>query len=465
MWRVTADADRYRWFWAALRWTIAVPVYFSFWVLLLLLISLLARVTGTPPLFGGFDLAGFDPVNILLFFTASGAVFCVGRMDRLRVALAMMLTLPCAGTWLATSSVASDLAVIANGGPGVAVRIRDLLQLALFALPTTCTIWCGVRLLGSSPNAPEIASLFDDYVSKHRQTYRIQKWTAVYWFALAFLALCTLYLLLNALVFAVAVHILELPQADLVDMMQTGDTSQLDQTAMSWLALLTFILCLVYAALALSVVRYFAARSRRSATAVLQQSRYRPIVLLRSFKDENSQVRPTAWIKSIFGIRYRLEELVVKQVKSFGPPVAIGLPNETVPPLGALRDYYNDDAWQTAVTLWCARAESIVVIAGTSPGSVWELRHIAEQRLLPKLIVVFPPDLGPITKSARLAALAGAASGTAWHAHLMSLESSDLLVARFRSDGAIFVIRGSDKAQATYDLALKATFVDKAGEN
>jgi hypothetical protein len=185
---------------------------------------------------------------------------------------------------------------------------------------------------------------------------------------------------------------------------------------------------------------------------------------LRSFKDEQASVRPTSVLKSIVGLRFRLEEVVAANVKAFGPPVAIGLPKETIPPLGALREYYSDDDWRGAVTDWCARAEEIVVIAGTSPGSIWELRHIFENDLTNRLVVVFPPDLGHATKATRLAILAEVADGTVWGQEIRSVTPRDVLLVRLRQGGGLFVVHGSDRIQATYDLALKAAFVDKESD-
>jgi TPR repeat protein len=73
-----------------------------------------------------------------------------------------------------------------------------------------------------------------------------------------------------------------------------------------------------------------------------------------------------------------------------GPVVAIGNPGETLPPLGACREYHKNDAWQGRILELAAKAGLIVVILGTSPSIRWEIQQIARRRWLDKTIFLCP---------------------------------------------------------------------------
>src|SRR5206468_13108961 len=75
----------------------------------------------------------------------------------------------------------------------------------------------------------------------------------------------------------------------------------------------------------------------------------------------------------------------------YGPVVAVGRPGDRLRPLGAVRDYLTDDAWQARVEQLMRQACAIVLVAGRTAGLGWELRKIVELDLLGKLVLLFPP--------------------------------------------------------------------------
>jgi hypothetical protein len=102
----------------------------------------------------------------------------------------------------------------------------------------------------------------------------------------------------------------------------------------------------------------------------------KPIVLLRSFQDDDLNVveskdRGEA-VKSGFEVG------IADEFAPFGPFVAIGRPGESLPALGAAREYYSDTEWKKAVVEWMDAAFLLVVIPGLTGGVGWELDLIRE---------------------------------------------------------------------------------------
>ena len=76
-----------------------------------------------------------------------------------------------------------------------------------------------------------------------------------------------------------------------------------------------------------------------------------PILLLRSFRDDETRVLLSGWSASPWGTNTTLEELVVDCLAGHGPVVAIGRPGEALPPLGAAREYVDHGSWQQRVRI------------------------------------------------------------------------------------------------------------------
>jgi len=106
----------------------------------------------------------------------------------------------------------------------------------------------------------------------------------------------------------------------------------------------------------------------------------RPIVLLRSFSDDDLTLAG-GW---------DLEEILARELGTFGPFVAIGRPGEPLPEIGAARNYYTDAEWQKAVTKWMDEALALIVLPGLSGGLGWELETIQRRGHIGKLLVFMP---------------------------------------------------------------------------
>ncbi len=183
-----------------------------------------------------------------------------------------------------------------------------------------------------------------------------------------------------------------------------------------------------------------------------------PVVLLRPFRDDTAKTE-TSWFK-----RRRVEEVVVETAKGYGPVIAIGAPEENeLPRLGAARAYIpGDNAWSAVALEWMQASRMIVMMAGQSPGLMWELDRIIQLGLLGKLVVVChnnsaydrqiwktrPLDDGPLQMAMRLARAAG--SGDVPRA-----ADLDDVIAMFVDDGRLVLVRTAKFNGDAHDRSLK----------
>jgi hypothetical protein len=73
------------------------------------------------------------------------------------------------------------------------------------------------------------------------------------------------------------------------------------------------------------------------------------------------------------------EQRFVTVLSKLGPVVAIGQPNETLPPLGARRIYATDAEWQQVVSELMQRAIAVILRAGETPGLRLEVEMLVRQ--------------------------------------------------------------------------------------
>lgn len=92
-------------------------------------------------------------------------------------------------------------------------------------------------------------------------------------------------------------------------------------------------------------------------------------------------------------IQLRFEDFFDEAIeKHLGPFVALGNPEDYVPPEGAFRLYSADSEWQSHVLALARRAQAIVLEAGSSANLGWELTSLSQQRLTAKLLVFTSPE-------------------------------------------------------------------------
>ncbi len=139
-----------------------------------------------------------------------------------------------------------------------------------------------------------------------------------------------------------------------------------------------------------------AARLRRcysspEARAVLKRDARPPVLMLRSFADDELRFSDQTTFDNLYSSDRTFEEMVTDQLWEVGPVVAIGRPGEKIPLSGAVREYVGNDSWQERVRTLADQAALIVMVLGPTEGFGWELKNIADKGFLRKVILIMPP--------------------------------------------------------------------------
>jgi hypothetical protein len=113
-------------------------------------------------------------------------------------------------------------------------------------------------------------------------------------------------------------------------------------------------------------LRRHSKRYRMNPGYVLSKDKRAPILYLRDFSDiyENDPEAKNLTTP---------EETLVKYYKQYGPVIAVGLPEEKIPTLGALKLYFKDENWKAGVKYLMSVGQAVIIHAGTAPGLLWEL--------------------------------------------------------------------------------------------
>ena len=148
---------------------------------------------------------------------------------------------------------------------------------------------------------------------------------------------------------------------------------------------------------------YMTRKGRRilqpTAAEVLLADPRRPMLLLRSFRDDDAEIVAGVDEKGHVSTG-RLEEAIGPPFSPYGPLVAIGKPGEPLPQFGAARGYFGDADWKGVIARWMDESVFLLVIPGLTKGLGWELERIAARGHGHKMLVMMPPPI-------RLLALAG----------------------------------------------------------
>lgn len=127
-----------------------------------------------------------------------------------------------------------------------------------------------------------------------------------------------------------------------------------------------------------------------------------PVLYLRSFWNDddmatvplgNVEEKKSFWGTVIIRVLPSIkneEELLAKQLKRIGPPIAVGSPNEEFTRLGMARMHFNDDEWQEKVTELINRSALVIMLAGFTSNFWWELETVVRNLDPKKLIVLLP---------------------------------------------------------------------------
>jgi hypothetical protein len=118
----------------------------------------------------------------------------------------------------------------------------------------------------------------------------------------------------------------------------------------------------------------------------LEKDNRRPVLYLRSFKDDHSEY--------IYG-KYSTsteESKFVKKLQHIGPVLAIGRPGEKLTQLGAARLYVSGSEWQKVAVQLMEQSQLIVIRAGTTAGILWELGRARQSVDSSRIAIYIPPN-------------------------------------------------------------------------
>ena len=120
-----------------------------------------------------------------------------------------------------------------------------------------------------------------------------------------------------------------------------------------------------------------------------------PILYLRSFAaDAPAAKAPIALTGVYIPTVTTHEERLVRVLKSIGPVIAIGRPEDLVPELGATRLYVPNGEWQPQVRQRLLQSQLVLLRCATTPGLVWEVQTVIAEKLPTQVILLIPAGSG-----------------------------------------------------------------------
>lgn len=120
---------------------------------------------------------------------------------------------------------------------------------------------------------------------------------------------------------------------------------------------------------------------------ILGKDQRLPILYLRSFDDDDN-LDVTDRMSAAGPVRY--EEMLSRSLKSLGPMVAIGIPGEKLPLLGATRLYVGDKYWQQAVHFFMEKSVATMIVVNDGKGLWWEI-YTAIDNIDPRRLIFYFP--------------------------------------------------------------------------
>jgi hypothetical protein len=134
-----------------------------------------------------------------------------------------------------------------------------------------------------------------------------------------------------------------------------------------------------------------------SAGELLSQDSRPPVVYLRPFSEDPATAANPVFgfmlAPSKYGYALRTEEEQVSEVMNeIGPFIAIGRPGESLPALGAAREYVSDLDWQAKVIELVSKAQLVLVRPGPTKGFWWEIETIVKSVPANKVALLIPYD-------------------------------------------------------------------------
>lgn len=172
--------------------------------------------------------------------------------------------------------------------------------------------------------------------------------------------------------------------------------------------LLTIALSAIAILLIQRLVAFFARRiwrfRARSAEQELERAgSRRPVLYLRSFALDEETARPSAG-ELLLGMTptASAEQMLAKVLsRRLGPVIAIGMPGEKLPGLGAARFYASHEVWHQKVADAAQVSQLVVWTTGTTEGLRWEISHLLKSVPPAKLVVWAHPHLLRVARAER----------------------------------------------------------------
>lgn len=125
-----------------------------------------------------------------------------------------------------------------------------------------------------------------------------------------------------------------------------------------------------------------------SAEEAVEKDTRPPIIYLRPFiLDEVARKRA-----GFQALKASYEEKIAKAVRSLGPFVCVGRPNERTPELGAARMYLDDETWKEEVTKLIKKASLVLLHIGEGKGILWEFQLVLNVVKPQRLILCVAPS-------------------------------------------------------------------------
>ena len=202
-------------------------------------------------------------------------------------------------------------------------------------------------------------------------------------------------------------------------------------------------------------------RAAESYQTITQMDSRAPVLFLRSFSHEQRLLEPparslVARLMRLMDRKRTLDEIVLDAASPIGPVIALGMPAESVAPLGAARLYAADSEWQETVRHLVQQSRAVIICVEDSQGVMWELKYLLADTHPAKTLCIFNPE----TSSATLQRAIEDAQQTndlamgnmleRIQAHIPEATSDKLLIGVRLSDNVVTPIFSEDASDYTH---------------
>ncbi len=205
------------------------------------------------------------------------------------------------------------------------------------------------------------------------------------------------------------------------------------------------LLAVLFGSAALGLWRRAKKHGTPRANEVRELDRRQPILLLRSFVDDDLSVEGDL-------LDLDLPRLIAEHLNVIGPVIALPAVNERLQPVGPYRVDLQGKSWTEAISSLISEACAIIMICGRSEGLAWELSHVTQPSIARKTTFFFP-SVDPeeltrrwmfLTSDNRFPALAA----------LKSIDPNRLVSARSLDARTLDVVTADQRDKKSYAAAL-----------